>query len=175
MKDKYFSIKQIAEHLGVTKQQVYRCIKKHCITEAHTEVVSGNTVLMYDNEAFIRISSILFKGCNKSNETHEPHHEAPNEAPNETPYNDTVNGDEPYKILYETLLKQIEVKDKQIEDLLKALDQAQKLNAIDKQKILELEDKMSAAAAVQKQDQGNHEQETEPLKEKKKWWQKILF
>lgn len=58
--------------------------------------------------------------------------------------------------------EQLKAKDKQIEDLLKALDQAQKLNAMDKQKILELEDKMAAA-----------EQELEePVK--KKWWQKIF-
>lgn len=127
----YYSTKDIAEKLGIPKQRVYRCIKKHCIKEAHSEVVNGNTVLMYDNDAFTMISDILVNGNSTSNEAHEAHHEAPNDTLNEA--------------LYEALLKQLEVKDQQIEQLQKALDQAQKLNAMDKQKILELEDKMATA------------------------------
>lgn len=127
----YYSTKDIADQLGTTKQRVYRCIKKHCIKEAHSEVVNGNTVLMYDSNAFTMISDILVNGKSTSKEAHEAHSEAPNDTLNEA--------------LYEALLKQLEVKDQQIEQLQKALDQAQKLNAMDKQKILELEDKMATA------------------------------
>lgn len=148
MEQEYLSIKQIAERLKTTKQRVYRCIKKNCIKEAHSETVNGNTVLMYDNAAFTRISELLNSGSSTSKETHEAHHEAVNEA------------------LYEALLKQLEVKDQQIEQLQKALDQAQRLNAMDKQKILELEDKMAAA------DQEQNQEVEEPVK--KKWWQKLF-
>ena len=145
MKQEYLSTKQIAEKLGTSKQRVYRCIKKHCIKEAHSETVNGNTVLMYDNASFTRISELLGNSRSTSSETHEAHQEV---------HRDTVN-----EVLYEALLKQLEVKDQQIEKLQKALDQAQQLNALDKQKILELEDRM--AAAVQEVE--------EPIR--KKWWQ----
>lgn len=148
MEQEYLSIKQIADRLGTTKQRVYRCIKKNCINEAHSETVNGNTVLMYDNAAFIRISELLGTGSSTSKETHEAHQEV---------HHDTVN-----EALYEALLKQLEVKDQQIEQLQKALDQAQKLNAMDKQKILELEDKMAAV------DQEQNQEADEPVK--KKWW-----
>lgn len=39
----YLSMKQIADQLNVSKQRVYRCIKSNCISEAHHEVVKGNT------------------------------------------------------------------------------------------------------------------------------------
>ena len=53
-----------------------------------------------------------------------------------------------------------------IEKLQKALDQAQMLNAMDKQKLLELEDKMAAV------DQEQSQEVEEPVK--KKWWQKLF-
>ena len=138
MNKQYKSMKDIAAELGTSKQRVYRCIKKHCIKEAHSEVINGNNVLMYDNAAFSRISELL-GGSNSStsSETHETHHETVNDT------------------LYEALLKQLEAKDQQIEKLQQALDQAQKLHALDKQKILELEDKSKVAV------------EPEP---KKSWW-----
>ena len=55
----YLSMKQIADQLNVSKQRVYRCIKSNCISEAHHEVVKGNTVLMYDNAAVERIKQLL--------------------------------------------------------------------------------------------------------------------
>lgn len=152
MDNRYYSMKDMAEKLNVSKQRVYRCIKKHCIKEAHSEIVNGNTVLMYDNSAFLKVSELLENGSSASNETHEAHHETHREAVNES--------------MYEALLKQLEVKDKQIEKLQKALDQAQMLNAMDKQKLLELEDKMAAV------DQEQSQEVEEPVK--KKWWQKLF-
>lgn len=152
MEQEYLSIKQIAEQLKTTKQRVYRCIKKNCIKESHNETVNGNTVLMYDNAAFTRISELLNSGSSTSKQTHEAYQEVHHDAVNEA--------------LYEALLKQLEVKDQQIEQLQKALDQAQRLNAMDKQKILELEDKMAAA------DQEQNQEVEEPVK--KKWWQKLF-
>lgn len=146
MNQKFYSMKEIAAELGTSKQRVYRCIKKHCIKETHSEVVNGNTVLMYDNAAFLRISELLSdSGSSTSNEAHKPHQKAHRETVNET--------------LYEALLKQLEAKDQQIEKLQQALDQAQKLHALDKQKILELEDKTKVAV--------------EP--EQKKSWFKKMF
>lgn len=146
MNKQYKSIKEISAELGTSKQRVYRCIKKHCIKETHSEVVNGNTVLMYDNAAFLKISELLSgSGSSTSNETHEPHQEAHRETVNEA--------------LYEALLKQLEAKDQQIEKLQQALDQAQKLHALDKQKIIELEDKSAAVS--------------EP-EQKKSWLQKIF-
>lgn len=148
----YLSQKQIAERLGVSKQRIYRCIKTHCISEAHSEVVKGNTVLMYDEQAIQQIKRVLDGGA-----SNEVHHEALNEAVCEAPH-EAVN-----EALYEALLKQLDIlneqlkeKDKQIDKLEQALDQsqelvgqaqtlldqAQKLHVMDKQKMLMLEDKV---------------------------------
>lgn len=131
MMEQYLSTKQIAEKLGTTKQRVYRCIRKNHIKEAHSEVVNGNTVFVYDSKAFTRISELLQNGSSTSQEAHQDVHQ---------------------EAVYEALLKQLEMKDRQIEALTKALDQAQQLHAMDKQRILELEDKTKE----------------EPVK--KKWW-----
>ena len=128
MASEYLSTKQIADKLNLPKQKVYRCIKLNHIKEAHTETVKGNTVLMYDKQAIEQIESILQGGASTSSEVHQK------------AVHDTVN---------ETVLKQLEIlneqlktKDKQIENLQKALDQAQMLNAMDKKKIEALEIKL---------------------------------
>lgn len=121
----FFSIKQIADMLGVSKQRVYRCIKSHCISEAHRDTVKGNTVLMYDKATINQIKELL-------GVSDEVHHDTVNETVNDT--------------LYDTLLKQLEVKDNQIQELnerlkeaQKALSQEQQLHLLSKQHIFELE------------------------------------
>lgn len=113
MEQQYYTIKQMADMLHLSKQKVYRCIKSNCIIEAHHDTVKGNSVLMYDKCAFDKVKSILTA-------SDEAHHDTVNEA------------------LYDALLKQLEEKDKQIEKLQNLLDQEQKLNA---KRALELEQK----------------------------------
>lgn len=132
----YYSTKQIADMLNVSKQRVYRCIKANHINEAHREAVKGNTVLMYDTAAFMRIKGILTNDSVSGEAHHEVHHEAVNDTPNEA--------------VYEALLKQLEIKDQQISELNerlaeahKALDQAQHLQAMAEQKINLLEKQQS--------------------------------
>jgi chemotaxis protein CheY-P-specific phosphatase CheC len=128
----YLSQKQIADRFGVPKQKVYRCIKLNHIKEAHSEVVKGNTVLMYDKQAIEQIESILKGGATTSSEAHsEVHHEAVNEALNEAVLKQL-----------DILNEQLKAKDKQIESLQKLLDQEQHLNAMNHEKILLLESKL---------------------------------
>lgn len=61
--------------------------------------------------------------------------------------------------LINMLQNELNKKNEQIAELQKLLDQAQKLNAMDKQKILELEDKMAAEQTQEEEQQA-----------KKKWW-----
>ena len=132
MASEYLSTKQIADKLNLPKQKVYRCIKLNHIKEAHSEVVKGNTVLMYDKQAIEQIESILQGGASTSSETHsEVHHEAVNEALNEAVLKQL-----------EILNEQLKAKDKQIENLTKLLDQEQQLNAMNQKKILALESKL---------------------------------
>lgn len=128
MEQEYYSTKQIADKLNVSKQRVYRCIKTNHINEAHREAVKGNTVLMYDVAAFMRIKGILANDSVSGEAHHEAVHDTPNEA------------------VVEALLKQLEIKDQQIQELNerlkeahKALDQAQHLQAMAEQKINLLE------------------------------------
>ena len=134
----YLSMKQIADRLNVSKQRVYRCIKSNCISEAHHEVVKGNTVLMYDIAAVERIKQLLGVTNDETVEVHREVHQEAGEAHHETVH-DTV---------YEALLKQLEIKDQQIKELNerlaeahKSLDQEQQLHLLSKQRIKELEEK----------------------------------
>lgn len=147
----YLSQKQIADKLNLPKQKVYRCIKLNHIKEAHTETVKGNTVLMYDKQAIEQIESILQGGASTSSEAHQK------------AVHDTVN---------EAVLKQLEIlneqlkeKDKLIENLTKLLDQAQMLNAMDKKKIEELENKL---------EEPNKTDPKEPDEPPKGFWAKIF-
>ena len=133
MDQEYFTIKQMADQLGLPKQRVYRCIRANHISEAHRDTVNGNTVLMYSKSDFYRIKAILTKSTVSSEAHHEVHHDT----------------------LYEALLKQLDIlnnqlitKDQQIQDLTMrlaeahhSLDQAQQLHAVDRQKLLKLDAK----------------------------------
>ena len=151
MASEYLSTKQIADKLNLPKQKVYRCIKLNHIKEAHTETVKGNTVLMYDKQAIEQIESILQGGASTSSEVHQK------------AVHDTVN---------ETVLKQLDilneqlkVKDKQIENLQKLLDQEQQLNAMNQQKILALETKL---------EEPNEVDPKESDEQQKGFWAKIF-
>lgn len=151
MASEYLSTKQIADKLNLPKQKVYRCIKLNHIKEAHTETVKGNTVLMYDKQAIEQIESILQGGASTSSEAHQK------------AVHDTVN---------ETVLKQLDIlneqlkiKDKQIENLQKLLDQEQQLNAMNQQKILALETKL---------EEPNEVDPKESDEQQKGFWAKIF-
>lgn len=155
----FLSMKQIADQLNVSKQRVYRCIKSNCISEAHHEVVKGNTVLMYDNVAVERIKQLLGVTDNEAVEVHrEVHQEA---------VHDTV---------YEALLKQLEIKDQQIKELNerlaeahKSLDQEQQLHLLSKQRIKELEEKPTEPESPDQE-----ESAAEPVQNKKPWWKRFF-
>ncbi len=128
-----YSIKDMADILGVSKQKVYRCIRANHIKETHTDTVKGNSVLKYDKQVLEQIKELLEDSAAISDEAHQKHS------------SDIVND-----ILYETLVEQLKIKDKQVKELNERLaeanrnlDQAQKLHAIDKQKLLELESKQA--------------------------------
>lgn len=147
----YYSTKQIADSLNISKQRVYRCIKTNHIKEVHRDTVKGNTVLMYDKATVDRIKELL-------GVSDEVHH-------------DTVND-----TLYDTLLKQLEIKDNQIKELnerlkesQKALDQEQQLHLLSKQRILELE------TVVQADDEEEEPQSDIAEQSKgKNFWQKFF-
>lgn len=128
-----YSIKDMADILGVSKQRVYRCIRANHIKEAHTDTVKGNSVLKYDKRVLEQIRELLEDSATISSEAYQKHS------------SDIVND-----ILYETLVEQLKIKDKQIEKLNERLaeanrnlDNAQKLHAMDKQRLLELESKQA--------------------------------
>ncbi len=118
------TIRQIADELQIPKQKVYRYIKSNHIKEEHQE----NGVMYYDETAEMAIK-YAFLQRTVSNETSETHQ-------NNTHIDDTA-----FQAVVDVLTKQLEVKDKQIEQLTAALTAAQALNAADKQQLLQLEDK----------------------------------
>ena len=110
--------KQIADELQVSKQQVYRFIKKNCIKEA----LQQNGTMYYDETA-----QELIKQGFKQNEAH---HEAVHET-HQKHFGSTSTAAGHHDLnteLIEMLKQQLEVKDQQIAELNKALDQQQQLN-----------------------------------------------
>ena len=155
MASEYLSTKQIADKLNLPKQKVYRCIKLNHIKEAHTETVKGNTVLMYDKQAIEQIESILQGGASTSSEVHQKAvHDTVNETVNETVLKQL-----------DILNEQLKIKDKQIENLQKLLDQEQQLNAMNQQKILALENKL---------EEPNEVDPKESDEQQKGFWAKIF-
>ena len=117
----YYTIKQMADMLHVSKQRVYRCIRAKHISEAHRDTVKGNAVMMYDETAFNQIKECF-------SESEKSHQEADHDTRSDA--------------VYDALLKQLEMKDQQISDLnerlrdaQRALDQEQQLHAMDRQKL----------------------------------------
>jgi DNA-binding MurR/RpiR family transcriptional regulator len=111
------TIRELADQLGVSKQSVYRFIKKNRISEAHHEAHHRSGVMYYDDT----VESLLLQHFSKTDRISEAHHEA-----HQNRITDTVS---------DTLLKQLEIKDKQIEELSRALDQEQQLHAATKQEM----------------------------------------
>lgn len=150
----YYSTKQIADSLNISKQRVYRCIKTNHIKEVHRDTVKGNIVLMYDKATVDQIKELL-------GVSDEVHHDTVDDTVNDT--------------LYDTLLKQLEIKDNQIKELnerlkesQKALDQEQQLHLLSKQRILELE---TVVQANEEEPQNDIESESNS----KNFWQRLFF
>ena len=126
------TIKQIADELGIDKQKVYRFVKKNHINEVHHEALQKNDVKHYDEVAESLIKSAFLES--------EVHHEAL-----QTTSNDAVI--DVLLMQSEALQKELEIKNRQIEELTKMLadnqkllDQAQQLHAMSEKKILLLEE-----------------------------------
>lgn len=136
MEKEYISIKDFAVAAGVSQQAIYKQLNNKL--KNYVREVEGKKKI--DKSALD-----LFKKHDSAKETNSTRVEQQLIEMLKTELNEKS--------------EQLKAKDKQISELLQALDQAQKLNAIDKQKIMELEDKNST-----KVDE----------KQKKSWW-KSLF
>ncbi len=121
--------KQIADELGIDKQRVYRYIKKNCINEA----LQKNRVKYYDDAAETVIKQGFLEKTTSSEVLHEVHQKC---------ISDTVI--DTLLMQSEMLKKELEIKNKQIEELAerlsenqKLLDQEQQLHAMTKQNLTE--------------------------------------
>lgn len=126
------TIKQIADELGIDKQKVYRFVKKNHINEVHHEALQKNDVKYYDEVAESLIKSAFLES--------EVHHEALQSTSNDAVIDVLL-------MQSEALQKELEIKNRQIEELTKMLsdnqkllDQAQQLHALSEKKILLLEE-----------------------------------
>ena len=106
------TIKQLADEIGVSKQAVYRYIKKHIRSTS-------------DDTDVIQLDSDIEKQIKEHFQKKEPHQKSTS---------DVVD-----RYTFDAVLKQLEVKDLQIAELQKALDQEQKLHMATKQEMKLLE------------------------------------
>ena len=150
--------KQIADELGVSKQQVYRFIKRHNIKEARQE----NGTMYYDDAAEYLITQ-GFSEKSKSTEAEQKH-------TNETALETVIS----------MLQKELEAKDRQIEELQAALKREQELHT-SAQGLHAREQQLHAAtlkqlpAPVQEGSESSSEPAQDPEPRKKGWsppWKK---
>lgn len=136
--------KQIADGLGVSKQQVYRYIKRHNINEARQE----NGVMYYDETA----ENLIAKGFSQKTVSSEVEQKRINDTAIET--------------VILMLQKELEAKDRQIEELQAALKREQELHT--SAQLLHSQEQHLHAATLQQLPA------PEPIDSKppKKWWQR---
>ena len=146
------SITEFAKRANVSRQSVYKRLSQ--VDDKLTEYVN-----LVDNKKMLDIQALedvygikVDKGVDK------------NDNLESTSCQSNVNLDNPKNKIEDILLKQIEslqqeikIKNEQIEQLHKLLDQEQQLRMVSEQKILELEDPK--------------EEKEEQKETKKKWWQ----
>lgn len=148
----YISIAEFAERAGVSKQAVYQRLNKSL--KAYVKDVDGRKSID------IRALEDLYckGGCSKLEQVFQGKSQGVEQGVEEEKEGQLINKlidalQEELKIKDE----QLNEKDRQIKELHNLLDQQQQLAAMDRKKILELEDRLT------------HEQkEEEP---QKKWWQ----
>ena len=70
MDERYYSLKEIAEMLNLSKQKVYRCVKSNHIMKHHDEVVNGNVVMMYSESAYLQVKDILGETVKNTDDTY---------------------------------------------------------------------------------------------------------
>jgi hypothetical protein len=162
------TIKQIAEELGIDKQRVYRYIKKHRINEAHhtaSKPHHDSGVMYFDEAAEILIKQVFLKEIT-SNEVHrdvhqitsKPHHEA-----HQTASNDTL------ETLVSMLKKELEIKNKQIEEL--STSNKELTSALVTAQQTAATAQALHAGTIQAQMLSDNTQKEEP--EKRTFWQRI--
>lgn len=101
------TIKQIADEIGISKQRVYRFVRHNSISEAHHDTA----VMQFDDTAVSIIKShFTEKDCiiNRNSEAHQ-----------------AVSNDMVVDAVITMLKNELEVKNKQIEELTAALREAQ--------------------------------------------------
>lgn len=180
-----YTVKQIADMLGVSKPTVQKVINSKDI---EADRVEKNKYRYYSAEKAKEIIkelspdfdfSVLSKTtANTENETANDRKTTENETANtENTANSTANTANPAitEKLVELLQRELESKNKQIDDLnarlaeaMRAIDQEQQLKALAERKILELEEKTSPAAMVEEAAAGN----PEPKKKRFNWFKK---
>ena len=77
------TLKQIADELGVSKQQVYRYVKSKCINEVHHEAHQSKSAKYYDEAAEQAIKE-HFAGLQVNHEVHHEVHQSADEVHHET-------------------------------------------------------------------------------------------
>lgn len=124
------TIKQLADEIGISKQRLYRYIKKNHINDVHHDTVNDVPVIYIDDTLETLIKSHFLENCH----INDVHHDTPSDTHHDVP-SDTV---------FELLKMQLKEKDKQIEQLQELLKNQQILTHQANQKIELLETKKDA-------------------------------
>lgn len=141
------TIKQIADELGVSKQRVYRYVKKNCINEAYRDA----GVMYYDDAVEMQIKQAFNQN--------EAHQRSTSRSASRSTSNDTVD------TLVEMLQKELEVKNQQIEKLTQSLQFEQGKNKELQDKVFLLENKTVEEPSSDPE---------QPTEEKKSFWKRFF-
>ena len=143
MENQYISIKEFAEVVGMTQQGIYKQLNSKL--KEYVTTINGKKMLDKSALDLFEIEDCLETDDKKLNNGEQLLNEVQQQII------------ELLKSELEQKNEQIKEKDKQIADLLVALSQAQQLQAMNQQRILELEDKKQVVEVA------------EPEPQKKRW------
>lgn len=142
------TIKQIADELGLSKQRVYRYVKREHISEAHQK----NGVMYYDEAA----ETLIKQGISDNSTSDEAHHEALHDVAFDT--------------VLDMLQKELETKDEQIKELNARLAETTAALVI-AQQTAQAAQALHAGTIQQQLESGGTDLET-PQKKKWQFWKR---
>ena len=169
MDERYYSLKEIAEMLNLSKQKVYRCVKSNHIMKHHDEVVNGNVVMMYSESAYLQVKDILGETVKNTDDTYITDVHQKQSETLESVIIDILREQSDFKDdRIKSLEEQLKAKDAQIASLQRMNEQFQELHAIDVRRVREVEEDRNILLA-RRRNSDVQDKEPESQQSQTKW------
>ena len=161
------TIRQIAEELKISKQKVYRYIKSNSISDVHQNYIKTTSKLhhdvvdeahqktspkYYDDEVFERVKQYFVSECTSKDLYHEAHQ---NYIKTTSKLHHDVHQKKPFDtdfdVVFDTLKKELDNKDKIINDLMSELEKEREHNRLKDTQLMDTLNQLSQANTAREQ------------------------